>query len=60
MDNKIELKLTIDQLNVVLGGLARLPYEAVFMIIDEIQQQAKAQIPVDRPAPPSEAAMTKN
>jgi hypothetical protein len=30
------------------------------MIIDEIQQQAKAQIPVDRPAPPSEAAMTKN
>lgn len=40
----IELKLNIDQVNVILAGLGKLPFEAVAGIVDEIRQQTIPQL----------------
>lgn len=36
----IKLELTVDQINVVLAGLGKLPYESVAPVVATIHQQA--------------------
>jgi hypothetical protein len=36
----IKLELTVEQINVVLAGLGKLPYEAVAPVVATIHQQA--------------------
>jgi len=47
--NKVTLELTIDQLYIVLGGLAKLPLEQSLDTFTVIRQQANAQL--QQPAP---------
>ena len=39
----MKLDLTIAEINLILGSLGRMPYEAVFGLIEKIQAQAKEQ-----------------
>ncbi len=39
----IELKLTAQQINTVLDGLAAMPYKDVFHLIENIHKQVKSQ-----------------
>lgn len=39
----MKLDLTIAEINLILGSLGRMPYEAVFALIEKIQAQAKEQ-----------------
>ena len=41
---ELNIKLTINELNLVLEALGNLPYIRVYELINEIQQQAKKQI----------------
>ena len=61
MDKTIKFEFTIEQTNMELTALSRMPYESVVQIIAEVQKQAQAQVdnqPRDMPAPPSEAKKT--
>jgi hypothetical protein len=40
----LKFELTLNQANIVLAGLAKLPYEASAEVIDVIRQQASSQI----------------
>lgn len=42
--NKLELKLSVDELNVILESLGHLPYARVYGLIANIQMQAQAQL----------------
>lgn len=45
MENtKINLELTVREVNAILAGLAKLPYEAVAEIITSIRTQGEAQV----------------
>jgi len=39
----MKLDLTIAEINLILGSLGRMPYEAVFGLVEKIQAQAKEQ-----------------
>ena len=41
---KITLQLTVNEVNAILNGLSKLPYEAVHQIIANIQKQGQEQI----------------
>jgi hypothetical protein len=41
---KMKLEFTIDQLNLIVAALGRMPYESVFTIITDIQNQVQTQI----------------
>lgn len=43
-EQKLTLELNIQQLNVVLGGLAKLPIEVGIDTFNLVQQQAQAQL----------------
>ena len=43
-DQKIELTLDINELNTVMAGLGKLPYEQCFAVVDAIRQQVRPQI----------------
>ncbi len=43
-DQTISLSLTIPEANIVMAGLGKLPFEAVFEVIGKIRQQAEHQI----------------
>jgi hypothetical protein len=51
--NTITLTLTIDETNLVLDGLGRMPFAKVYAVVGKIQQQAKAQVAhgAESPAP---------
>ena len=49
----IKLELTVDQLNLIMGCLGKQPYEVVFVVVDEIQKQARTQIQAEAPQPPA-------
>lgn len=53
----IQLRLTIDELNLVLEGIGNLPFARVFALVGKIQAQAGAQLqaqaPAARPATPA-------
>jgi len=40
----IQLELSIDQTNIILAALGKMPYADVFQLINVIQEQATAQI----------------
>ena len=44
MEKMIKFEFTIEQTNLILAALARMPYEAVSNIIPEIQKQAQSQV----------------
>ena len=46
----IKLELNIDQVNLVMGALSKLPFEHVVNIITELQKQITPQVP-QQPAP---------
>ena len=48
----LKFELTLEQANIVLGALAKQPYEVVTALIAELQKQAQPQI---TPAAPTEA-----
>jgi len=39
----MKLDLSISEINLILGSLGRMPYEAVFALVEKIQAQAKEQ-----------------
>lgn len=39
----MKLDLSIQEINLILASLGRMPYEAVFALIEKIQAQAKEQ-----------------
>lgn len=51
----IELRLSIDELNLVLEGIGNLPFARVFALVGKIQAQAGAQLQAqgEVPAAPS-------
>jgi hypothetical protein len=40
----MKLDLSINEINAILAGLGRLPYEAVFELVEKIRTQAKEQV----------------
>jgi hypothetical protein len=44
MEKKATLELTVQQLNVVLSGLVKLPIEVGLQTFDEVQKQAQQQL----------------
>lgn len=42
----MKLDLTIQEANLILASLGKMPYEAVFALIEKIQSQAKEQAEV--------------
>lgn len=47
----INLQLTVEQVNAILGHLGRLPYEQVHLLIEEIIKQGKPQVEQAENAP---------
>ncbi len=43
-DQKITLSLDINELNTIMAGLGKLPYEQCFAVVDTIRQQVAPQI----------------
>jgi hypothetical protein len=52
MDKNVKLELTVDQLNVIMVGLSKLPLETVLATFTEVQRQADAQLRATRPEGP--------
>lgn len=44
--NEILLKLTLDEVNKILGHIGKAPYQEVFEVIAKISQQANSQLSV--------------
>ena len=44
MEQQVTLELSIQQLNVIIAGLAKLPIEAGLETFNAVQQQAQAQL----------------
>lgn len=49
--NTVTLELNIQQLNTVLGGLAKLPIEVGLETFNIVQQQARQQLPAQQEGP---------
>lgn len=63
MDKTLTFEFNIDQTNLILAALGRMPYEAVAPMIAEVQKQAQAQMGDQMrsmPVPPSEKDLKKN
>ncbi len=43
-DQTINLSLTVQEANIVMAGLGKLPFEAVVEVIGKIRQQAEQQL----------------
>ncbi|WP_020536760.1 hypothetical protein [Lewinella cohaerens] len=47
MDTKtLKLELTVEEVNLILSALGKLPFEQVFSLVNKIQQQAAEQLDV--------------
>lgn len=57
MENKVTLNVDINTLNLIMGGLARLPYEQVFQTIDNIRQQVGPQLQAQQEQQGSQAPL---
>lgn len=44
MEKTLKFEFTVEQTNVILAALGRMPYEAVAGLIAEMQKQAQSQI----------------
>jgi hypothetical protein len=47
----IELKLTIEEVNQILAALGTQPYQDVYALVNNIQQQAQSQLQNDSDGP---------
>ena len=47
---EIELKVTVDEANLILEGLGHLPFAKVFALVGRIQEQAQQQLNGSAPA----------
>ena len=48
---KIELSLTVEEVNLILEGLGQLPFARVYALVGEVQEQAARQLkPADAAA----------
>lgn len=54
LNTQIELKLPLGAVNMILGALAKAPYEQVADLVQAIKEQAIPQVPT--PAPQAEPA----
>jgi hypothetical protein len=52
----MKFEFTIDETNLIMASLARMPYESVFQIIENIKQQAGPQLP-QQPGPDGSTAV---
>jgi hypothetical protein len=52
MENNIKLELNVNQLNVILTGLAKLPLEMSLETFTYVRQQADAQVNTNKPEGP--------
>jgi hypothetical protein len=41
----MKFEFTIEEVNLIMAALGRMPYEAVFQMIENIRQQAGSQLP---------------
>ena len=44
---QIKLDLHINDVNIIMGALGKVPYETVFKLVETIQQQATPQVKQD-------------
>jgi hypothetical protein len=47
---KVTLTVDVNELNVLLAGLGKLPYEQVFQVFNKVAQQAQDQLGPQQPA----------
>jgi len=40
----MKLDLSVQEINIILASLGRMPYEAVFELVEKIRNQAKEQV----------------
>ena len=50
----MNFELTVDEANLILGALAKLPYEVSAGLINNLQTQAQGQLPADTQQAPVE------
>lgn len=48
-EQKINLSVTIDELNIIFGGLEEVPHKFSRKVIDNLSQQAQAQVKQSQP-----------
>lgn len=53
---EINLKLAIEEVNVILEGVGNLPFAKVYTLVGKIQEQAAEQIKADQAATGQQAA----
>lgn len=44
MEKTLKFEFTVEQINLILASLGRMPYESVALMIADIQKQAQEQI----------------
>lgn len=49
-DQKINLSLDMNELNTIMAGLGKLPYEQCFAVVDSIRAQVSPQLQQQQPA----------
>jgi hypothetical protein len=52
MDQTIKIEVNVNQLNIILAGLAKLPLEASLETFTIVRQQADAQVQQNKPEGP--------
>ena len=52
---ELTLKLNLEKVNILLASLGKMPYEAVFQLVEEIRSQVGPQLPQDQAAQPPQA-----
>lgn len=50
-NNTIKLEVSLDELNVIMSGVIKLPIEVGLNVFNKIDQQAKQQLNANNPAP---------
>ena len=58
MTDKIQLELTVNEVNTILTALAELPYRAVNELVKNVVKQAESQLNQDRDNPVSYTHLT--
>ena len=51
MDSNINLNLTVQQVNIIFASLAKMPYESVAQIINDLNLQIEPQVSKERKLP---------
>jgi len=51
---ELKLNLSLEQINIILAALGKIPYEAAAPVVDAIRQQAQPQLQAQEEQPPTE------